>query len=295
MDVSDAMKLADQESPLPHLAGEALRVLRAEVESLRNMPPNLLIPDDWTMVPIDPTPEIMIAGSSRKDWRDMLAAAPQPPEREWKCGPSAERVARAIYERIVYAGEPLQDVLDDYNESHAVTAAATSVLAPIEPDADMLDRAVAFALNVSLGGEYNWTAYMRDLWSRFVTGLPVAPDRPADASKTIPPGWRLVPAELTAENGAKAALIGAFSVNRLIECPHCEDVEPDNCALCDGKGTLTDKLQIDWSTIKEIYRAIVEHFAAAQQPPTPEMSDYTAGVLDGRRIERGRSDEAASA
>ncbi|MET3232260.1 UNVERIFIED_ORG: hypothetical protein ABIC54_004465 [Burkholderia sp. 1263] len=37
-------------------------------------------------------------------------------------------------------------------------------LAPIEPTPAMLDTAVAFALNVAISSEYNWSAYMRDVW-----------------------------------------------------------------------------------------------------------------------------------
>lgn len=44
-------------------------------------------------------------------------------EGEHKCSASTERVARAIYERIVYAGEPLAEVLADYDETPAAQAA----------------------------------------------------------------------------------------------------------------------------------------------------------------------------
>src|SRR3546814_1342269 len=39
---------------------------------------------------------------------------------------------------------------------------------PVQPTEAMLDRAVAFALCVSLSGSYGWTQYMRDLWARFL-------------------------------------------------------------------------------------------------------------------------------
>jgi len=42
-------------------------------------------------------------------------------------------------------------------------------LVPKEPTEEMLDRAVAFALNVSLSDGYRWTDYMRDLWKRFLS------------------------------------------------------------------------------------------------------------------------------
>ena len=43
---------------------------------------------------------------------------------------------------------------------------------PIEPTPEMLDVAVSFALNVSLSGDYNWSAYMRDIWLRMVAAAP---------------------------------------------------------------------------------------------------------------------------
>lgn len=43
---------------------------------------------------------------------------------------------------------------------------------PVQPTEAMLDRAVAFALNVSLSRDYNWSAYMRDLWARFIDEPP---------------------------------------------------------------------------------------------------------------------------
>ena len=54
-------------------------------------------------------------------------------------------------------------------------------LAPLEPDSAMLDRAVAFALNVKIGGDYRWTDYMRDLWARFLATAPSVSPAPAHA------------------------------------------------------------------------------------------------------------------
>lgn len=51
-------------------------------------------------------------------------------------------------------------------------------LVPAEPTEAMLDRAVAFALNVHLSSGYGWTQYMRDLWGRLLSGLAAAPTPP---------------------------------------------------------------------------------------------------------------------
>lgn len=51
-------------------------------------------------------------------------------------------------------------------------------LVPVEPTAEMLDVAVSHALMVSLGGDYNWSAYMRDVWGRMLAAAPSFDDDP---------------------------------------------------------------------------------------------------------------------
>lgn len=48
-------------------------------------------------------------------------------------------------------------------------------LVPVEPTPEMLDVAVSHALCVSISGDYGWSAYMRDVWSRMLTSAPPAP------------------------------------------------------------------------------------------------------------------------
>ncbi|WP_287497440.1 hypothetical protein [Pandoraea sp. CB10b_02] len=50
--------------------------------------------------------------------------------------------------------------------------ASTQCVVPKVPSGEMLDRAVAFALNVKIGGDYNWSAYMADLWERMLAAAP---------------------------------------------------------------------------------------------------------------------------
>ena len=57
-----------------------------------------------------------------------------------------------------------------------------------------------------------------------------------------------MPAALTAENGAKAALSGEF--HESIEVPDPEDDD----------STLIESVPVSWTTIKAIYAAAVEHF-----------------------------------
>ncbi len=72
----------------------------------------------------------------------------------------------------------------------------------------------------------------------------------------------LMPTELTAENGAKALLIGEFKETISLACPECyNDVEPDDeCDICHGEGKYIQPVDVQWTTIKAIYAMAVEHF-----------------------------------
>ena len=75
----------------------------------------------------------------------------------------------------------------------------------------------------------------------------------------------LMPKELTAENGAKYALIGEFHETHKIVCCECwaEEGDPlDECELCDGNGEYTEKVQVSWTTIKNIYKKSVDIFGS---------------------------------
>ncbi len=64
----------------------------------------------------------------------------------------------------------------------------------------------------------------------------------------------LMPTELTAENGAKGAFSGEFFVKINVECQMCEG---DGCDDCEFTGNVTEEEIIPWTTIKEMYRKIV--------------------------------------
>jgi len=71
--------------------------------------------------------------------------------------------------------------------------------------------------------------------------------------ETAPLGIGVVmPRSLTAENGAKALLMGEF-------------FEVHECRYYDEDGELveyTEKVPVSWTTIKEIYAKIVSHYGA---------------------------------
>ncbi|MEB7601377.1 DUF551 domain-containing protein [Raoultella terrigena] len=89
----------------------------------------------------------------------------------------------------------------------------------------------------------------------------------AGNSPVIPDGYVMVPMRLTAENGAKAALIGEFNLEYTLTCHECFG---EGCYDCSGEGAWINTIPIDWTTIKEIWAKGVEHFAAAPQLPGSE-------------------------
>jgi len=80
--------------------------------------------------------------------------------------------------------------------------------------------------------------------------------------QAMPDGWVMVPKRLTAENGAKAALIGEFSLEYSLTCHECFG---EGCEDCSGDGAWTNTVPIDWATIKDIWAKAIDHFAAAPQ------------------------------
>lgn len=89
----------------------------------------------------------------------------------------------------------------------------------------------------------------------------------AGNSRVIPDGYVTVPMRLTAENGAKAALIGEFNLEYTLTCHECFG---EGCDDCSGEGAWINTIPIDWTSIKEIWAKGVEHFAAAPQLPGSE-------------------------
>lgn len=66
----------------------------------------------------------------------------------------------------------------------------------------------------------------------------------------------LMPKKLTAENGAKHLLIGEFfeQIERTCFCDNDCD-----CEICGGTGRYIDNVQVSWTTIKDIYKKIVQN------------------------------------
>jgi len=84
-------------------------------------------------------------------------------------------------------------------------------------------------------------------------------------------GWVFVPHELTAENGAKYALIGEFKEQQSIPCEYCDpkDDDQEKCELCKGTGEHTREIPVSWYNIKKIYAKAIELFTGAKANEHP--------------------------
>lgn len=89
----------------------------------------------------------------------------------------------------------------------------------------------------------------------------------AGNSPVIPDGYVMVPAKLTAENGAKSALLGEFNLEYTLTCHECFG---EGCEDCNDEGGWINSIPVDWTTIKAIWSKAVEHFVATQQEEKSE-------------------------
>ena len=86
---------------------------------------------------------------------------------------------------------------------------------------------------------------------------------PSAAAESIPEGYCLMPRRLTAENGAKALLLGEFKLEVTRECPECLELDDpaEGCEICDGEGEFAQRHTIPWDQIKFIYSEAVKGLA----------------------------------
>lgn len=87
-------------------------------------------------------------------------------------------------------------------------------------------------------------------------------EQPAPVT-VVPDGYCIMPRQLTAENGAKALLLGEFKLLVTKECPECCELEDpvEGCSICDGEGEYGQKHTIPWDQIKFIYSKAVSGLA----------------------------------
>lgn len=85
---------------------------------------------------------------------------------------------------------------------------------------------------------------------------------------TVPDGYCIMPKRLTAENGAKALLLGEFKLQSSHECPECRELEEpsEGCEICDGEGEYGQNHVLPWDLIKFIYSKAVKGLAVKAEP-----------------------------
>ena len=89
----------------------------------------------------------------------------------------------------------------------------------------------------------------------------------------------MMPRELTAGNGAKAALIGEFSIDFPMKC--CCHGEQTDCNVCGGSGEYVQPINVPWTTIKEIFKAAVKHLGE-------DLTDVLPAVVAERARQDGK-------
>lgn len=90
----------------------------------------------------------------------------------------------------------------------------------------------------------------------------------------------LVPRRLTAENGAKAALMGEFHVEQIIGCPDCDEhsgiSEDEVCETCGDSGAVVQRLAVPWWTIQKIWLKAIKVVSAPQPVQQPDQLRFSS-------------------
>jgi hypothetical protein len=102
-------------------------------------------------------------------------------------------------------------------------------------------------------------AFMAAKFGDILRAQPAAQHQ-AEPAVVVPEGYCLMPRQLTAENGAKALLLGEFKLQVTRECPECQELEEplEGCEVCDGEGEYAQRHTIPWDQIKFIYSEAVK-------------------------------------
>ncbi|MFJ3153562.1 hypothetical protein ACIPIX_05395 [Pseudomonas protegens] len=112
------------------------------------------------------------------------------------------------------------------------------------------------------------SAFEVEMRRKIDAALSASADLTAQRVPTVPNGYCIMPRRLTAENGAKALLLGEFKLQSTHECPECRELEEpsEGCEICDGEGEHGQSHFIPWDLIKFIYSKAVEGLAVKGDP-----------------------------
>lgn len=244
---------------------------------------------------IDGVPrEVLLEAFDALDWNTPAAAKLRalldaPAAKNWEYFHNAMESERDYWmEKCTKSGNPVYQImsLTDGQGWHDVTAERYEVakLAPEFNKARILYDGLAAQPQ---GEPSHWTdpagntitaelkAYNLNLG-----GAPAAASgaytKPLYAEQPVPvavvlDGYCIMPRRLTAENGAKALLLGEFKLQVTEECPECRELdEPtEGCEICDGEGEYGQQYTISWDQIKFIYSKAVEGLAVKAETDKP--------------------------
>jgi hypothetical protein len=114
-------------------------------------------------------------------------------------------------------------------------------------------------------------------------------DPPAQQQVAAPDGYVLMPAQLTAENGAKGALSGEFTIAHESTCSACDEDDED-CDVCGGEGQYVTHVTVPWDSIKDIYAAAVKACGSRSAPVAPQSAEPAISRQVAELLDRYRRD-----
>ncbi|WAT26771.1 hypothetical protein [Pseudomonas sp. GXZC] len=171
------------------------------------------------------------------------------------------------YDRVVAERDALQQLLnqrDEQVESLKLQPPGEQVACmPVERCYDVRTKMIiAFNEAKKAGGDLDDALDAAYKSALRYSPSPMSAEQP-EAVAVVPEGYCIMPRQLTAENGAKALLLGEFKLLVTMEYPECcEPEEPtEGYSICDGEGEYGQKHTIPWDQIKFIYSRAVSGLA----------------------------------
>jgi hypothetical protein len=83
---------------------------------------------------------------------------------------------------------------------------------------------------------------------------------PVGKLKEFMEGKAIMPLEITSANGAKSLMQGEFHETTEIICLVCSSDDDNECEYCKGSEELKISITVKWTTIKDMYAKLVNHF-----------------------------------
>lgn len=220
----------------------------AAVEEIAKLKPLNALEQETVTLALNTSTQIVAEGD---ELQRQLDHKEQQRESELRNGQAGDRLVGELQQRLTAADERI----DQLTKPQGVQVACMPVERCYDVRAKMI---IAFNEAKKAGGDLDDAldaAYKSAL--RFSPN-PMSAEQPAPLA-VVPDGYCIMPRQLTAENGAKALLLGEFKLLVTKECPECCELEEptEGCSICDGEGEYGQKHTIPWDQIKYIYSKAV--------------------------------------